>query len=267
MNDLTIQADLACLECEYNLRSLPVEGKCPECGGYIYEMFETAASRVPRQTIRRLAWLARSQVWTALLSVALIVVLPLVATLIGVAWFFMVVVVVAVCLVYAIISTVELVCHADDMIGYSNRIMKIASIALIGMAYLVRIGGHGFAGDIIIIVLISCVLVTAWGSAALHRVFEVMSHEPLAKAALKSQVLSVAALFGFLIGVALPSAEDVLMCSVAAIYVAHLAIHFTILVLGSAWLHRISPFVDYASQHQLVDKICYKYGVDRSAER
>ncbi|HEY7118648.1 MAG TPA: hypothetical protein VH475_18805 [Tepidisphaeraceae bacterium] len=40
----TIQSDLACINCEYNLRGLSTESRCPECGVPIAETLETIPS-------------------------------------------------------------------------------------------------------------------------------------------------------------------------------------------------------------------------------
>jgi len=38
--DGAIQADVPCLDCDYNLRGLPPDGRCPECGGSVGEALE-----------------------------------------------------------------------------------------------------------------------------------------------------------------------------------------------------------------------------------
>jgi uncharacterized repeat protein (TIGR04138 family) len=44
MAPVTINCDLACIGCEYNLRGLATDGKCPECGRPIRETLETVPS-------------------------------------------------------------------------------------------------------------------------------------------------------------------------------------------------------------------------------
>lgn len=51
-----IDRDLACVECEYNLRSLPAEGRCPECGTDVARSIAEAPSRFGR-VFDRAAWL------------------------------------------------------------------------------------------------------------------------------------------------------------------------------------------------------------------
>ena len=40
---LTVAADVACVKCEYNLRSLKAEGLCPECGGAVVDSLRSDA--------------------------------------------------------------------------------------------------------------------------------------------------------------------------------------------------------------------------------
>ena len=47
----TIESDLYCVTCEYNLRTLPKAGRCPECGTSVARSLKTRRSRAPVVTL------------------------------------------------------------------------------------------------------------------------------------------------------------------------------------------------------------------------
>ena len=60
----TIETDLACIDCRYNLRTLPRDGKCPECGCPIWR------SRLTRPDLRAFRRFERLRVLYAVAAIA-----------------------------------------------------------------------------------------------------------------------------------------------------------------------------------------------------
>lgn len=65
---ISLQGDLACVHCTYNLRGLAISGTCPECGQRIWDSFLAGGVSALKQATQRAGWLCFV---TALLPLAL----------------------------------------------------------------------------------------------------------------------------------------------------------------------------------------------------
>jgi hypothetical protein len=59
----TIDDDVQCVHCGYNLRTMPVDGDCPECGAPVEETLHPPKTMSPRERnmLRFLYWLVGGQ--------------------------------------------------------------------------------------------------------------------------------------------------------------------------------------------------------------